>query len=233
MAPDVSRETREGGETAHHTLLNRVASWAGISVRPEGPALLERYVAWLQTEALPAGALGPAEAPRLWERHIADSITFAGAWRGRSPTRLLDVGSGAGLPGLPLAVLLPDVEVVLLERSGRRAALLRRAVRVLRLENAAVQQGTVDRVAGRADAVTFRGVMAPVQAFRRAVTLLEKQGVAVVGWRRSPAVGSEDVPSPPPGWAVDVVAVPAEVLDSAPRLLRMRAAGPPRSGPAD
>jgi 16S rRNA (guanine(527)-N(7))-methyltransferase RsmG len=76
------------------------------------------------------------------------------------PVTLVDLGSGAGLPGVVLALLLPDVEVTLLERMERRAAFLEECVRVLGLRNAQVRCGRAEDLAGKvaADVVTARAV---------------------------------------------------------------------------
>jgi 16S rRNA (guanine527-N7)-methyltransferase len=80
------------------------------------------------------------------------------------PATLLDLGSGAGLPGVVLALLLPDVEVTLLERMERRAAFLRECVRLLGLRNVEVRCGRAEDLAGKiaADVVTARAV-APME----------------------------------------------------------------------
>jgi 16S rRNA (guanine527-N7)-methyltransferase len=87
----------------------------------------------LLDEAVRLGLLGPAERGRLTGRHIDDSLAFV-PYAAVLPGAITDVGSGAGLPGIPLALALPEREVRLLERSAGRARFLRRAVRTLGLE---------------------------------------------------------------------------------------------------
>ncbi len=77
---------------------------------------------------------------------------------------LIDVGSGAGLPGIPLAVVLPGWSVTLLERMARRAAFLRTCALLLRLPHVSVMQADFLDAAGAFDVVTFRA-FAPLDRF--------------------------------------------------------------------
>jgi 16S rRNA (guanine527-N7)-methyltransferase len=108
------------------------------------------------------GLLGPREVPRLWGRHVLNCAAVAELVP--RPATLVDLGSGAGLPGVVLALLLPDVEVTLLERMERRAAFLQDCVRLLGLPNATVCCARAEDLAGRllADVVTARAV-APME----------------------------------------------------------------------
>ena len=99
-----------------------------------------------------------AEAPVLdWVRsHLLDSLSIAaplrvlaaeageGAARSAGPFRVLDLGSGAGLPGIPLAVALPELRFVLLDGNGKRARFCRHAVRALGIPNVEVVEGRVE-----------------------------------------------------------------------------------------
>ncbi len=202
----------------------RAAAWAGQPLLPSQGRALTRYVDWLRVEAAPAGGLGPGEPGRIWIRHIADSLTFAlGA--SSETTTSLDVGSGAGLPGIPLAVLLPRVAFTLLDRSGRRSDLLGRAVRILGLDNVDVVHGALADVASRYDLVTVRASLTLPEAVDEIPRVVSAGGTAVFGLsHRSfgrPA-GLEEAMAA--GW--DLVEIPEEILDSPARILRMTA---PRS----
>jgi 16S rRNA (guanine527-N7)-methyltransferase len=104
------------------------------------------------------GLLGPNEVPRLWERHLLNSAVIAELVP--RPCSLVDLGSGAGLPGVVLALLLPDCEVVLLEPALRRVAFLEECVAELALGNARVVRARAEQMAGTlaADVVTARAV---------------------------------------------------------------------------
>jgi 16S rRNA (guanine527-N7)-methyltransferase len=97
----------------------------------EALGTIESYVSLLGTTGVEWGLIGPREVPRLWERHVLNSVAIAGLIA--SGATVADVGSGAGLPGIPLAVLRPDLDVVLLEPKVRRADFLDQAVAELGL----------------------------------------------------------------------------------------------------
>ena len=138
----------------------RAAEYSNVSLSSEGVVTLESYCEWLLAEAIPAGGLGPREGDKIWSRHIGDSLTFASAWE-QPPNEILDVGTGVGLPGIPLAIAWPDTVVTLLDRGGRRIRLLHRAVRSLALTNVVIAQGDAFSVADEWAGLTFRGSMPP------------------------------------------------------------------------
>jgi 16S rRNA (guanine527-N7)-methyltransferase len=120
--------------------------------------LAERYAALLAGPGVERGLLGPREAPRLWERHL---LNCAGLTELIEPgQRVLDIGSGAGLPGIVLAIRRADVEVVLVEPLLRRATFLSEVVEALGLGNASVRRGRAEELAGKvqAEVVTARAV---------------------------------------------------------------------------
>ncbi len=104
------------------------------------------------------GLIGPLEPPRLWSRHILNSAVVAPLLRGR----VGDVGSGAGLPGLVLAIARPDVEWVLIEPMERRVAWLSEQVESLGLDNVEVLRARAEdwKRGPVLDAVTARAVSA-------------------------------------------------------------------------
>jgi 16S rRNA (guanine527-N7)-methyltransferase len=105
------------------------------------------------------GLIGPLEPPRLWSRHILNSAIIAPAF---SAGRVGDVGSGAGLPGLVLAIARPDVEWVLIEPMERRVAWLNEQVGALGLDNVEVVRARAEdwKFGPTLDAVTARAVSA-------------------------------------------------------------------------
>jgi 16S rRNA (guanine527-N7)-methyltransferase len=104
------------------------------------------------------GLLGPREVPRLWTRHMLNCAAITELVP--RPATLIDLGSGAGLPGIVLALLLPDVRVTLLERMERRTIFLGECLQELGLANAEICQATAEEVAGKmaADVLTARAV---------------------------------------------------------------------------
>jgi 16S rRNA (guanine527-N7)-methyltransferase len=120
--------------------------------------LAVRYAELLATDAIVRGLIGPAEVPRLWIRHLINSAVLGELIApGR---RVLDVGSGAGLPGLPLAIARPDLEVVLVEPLLRRSSWLEETVERLGLTSVEVRRGRAEELAGSLSApvVTARAV---------------------------------------------------------------------------
>jgi len=108
------------------------------------------------------GLIGPLELPRLWTRHIVNSALPASLLR---PGRVGDIGSGAGLPGIPLAIARPDVDFVLIEPMERRVAWLAEQKSILGLDN-------VEIVRARAEDAQLSPWLD--QATARAVTALSK-----------------------------------------------------------
>ncbi len=133
----------------------------------------------LTAEGVLRGLIGPREVPRLWERHLLISAALV-PYLPRSG-RLVDVGSGAGLPGVVLAAMLPDVEVVLLEPMERRVDWLTEVVERLSLANAIVRRGRAEEAHGvlTAQAVTARAVAPMDRLARWTFPLLELGGVLV------------------------------------------------------
>lgn len=190
----------------------RCAEWAGLALTDTQLAGLARYRDWLLNEAVEAGGLGPNEPGRIDKRHIGDSLLFAGGFE-TAPSQILDVGSGVGLPGIPLSIVLPDTSFLLLDRSGRRVALMRRVSRVLDLPNVEVIHGDIGDWPRSVDGVVSRASLAPERARTIFPRLLHPGGTAVIGGSWS---------SPPLVTGFDRLEVPATVLDQRVWLLIMR-----------
>ena len=122
--------------------------------------LARRYADHLATTGLERGLIGPREAPIVWERHVLNCAVVAALIP--EGARVVDVGSGAGLPGIPLALARPDLAVVLLEPLARRVEWLREVIDDLGL-SVEVERGRAEETAIRrrwegADVVTARAV---------------------------------------------------------------------------
>ncbi|HVE64003.1 MAG TPA: 16S rRNA (guanine(527)-N(7))-methyltransferase RsmG [Mycobacteriales bacterium] len=122
--------------------------------------LAQRYVEFLVDAGVRRGVIGPREGTRIWSRHLLNCA--AGAAVVPQGARVLDVGSGAGLPGIPLALARPDVLVDLLEPLTRRTAFLADALTLLSVDGVAVVRGRAADHAAMAgasyDVVTARAV---------------------------------------------------------------------------
>lgn len=147
---DVSRETPPAPESAR-------------GVFPSGRLpLAERYAELLATEGVVRGLIGPREAPRLWERHLLNCAVLAEALPREAS--VCDLGSGAGLPGLVVAIVRPDLRITLVEPLLRRTTFLTEVVEELGLDHVEVVRGRAEELHGARtfDVVTSRAV-APLE----------------------------------------------------------------------
>jgi 16S rRNA (guanine527-N7)-methyltransferase len=106
--------------------------------------------------------------------HLLDSLAVAHLVRGE---RLADIGSGAGLPGIPLAILAPERRVTLVDANGKKTRFLREAVRALRLLNVRIEAQRVENVSGEFDTVTARAFASIADMLRLAGHLLAADGM--------------------------------------------------------
>lgn len=97
-----------------------------------------------------------AKGDTLITKHILDSLTGVEYIEAMNCLSLADVGSGAGLPGIPLSILLPHMQISLIERSGKRVRFLRSVKALLGLENLTVIEADLKNVTEKFDLVTFR-----------------------------------------------------------------------------
>jgi 16S rRNA (guanine527-N7)-methyltransferase len=136
------------------------------------------YAEILATRGVEWGVIGPREVPRLWDRHLMNCAVIAELIDSGSGT-LADIGSGAGLPGVVLALVLPAVRVTLIEPLERRARFLAECVSELELTNASVVRGRAEDVAGQvaADVVTARAVAPLDRLVPLAVGVARKRGM--------------------------------------------------------
>jgi 16S rRNA (guanine527-N7)-methyltransferase len=150
--------------------------------------LAERYAGWLAGAGIERGLLGPREVPRLWERHLLNCLALADLMP--RDARVADVGSGAGLPGLVLAIARPDLHVTLVEPLLRRTTFLQEVVEDLGLEaRVEVVRGRAEELHGRRrfDVVTSRAVAPLKTLLAWCLPLAEDDGAVVaLKGRRAP-----------------------------------------------
>jgi 16S rRNA (guanine527-N7)-methyltransferase len=118
-----------------------------------------RYAELLATDGVTRGLIGPRETERLWDRHLLNCAVVAELLPERGT--LVDIGSGAGLPGVVLAMLRPSLQVILLEPLLRRSVFLEECVAELGLSNATVVRARAEEKATahiKADIATARAV---------------------------------------------------------------------------
>jgi 16S rRNA (guanine527-N7)-methyltransferase len=152
---------------------------AAREVFGDAAAKAERYAELLAGPGVERGLIGPNEVPRLWERHLLNSAAVAGLVPG--PCSVADLGSGAGLPGIVLALLLPDSDVTLLEPALRRTIFLEECVAELGLSNATVWRARAEQAAGAlaVDVVTARAVAPLDRLAALALGLLKPGGIVL------------------------------------------------------
>lgn len=118
------------------------------------------YVRMLAGDGVVRGLIGPREVPRLWDRHVLNSAALAEAVP--EGVRVVDVGSGAGLPGIPLGLARPDLTLTLVEPMARRVEFLTDVVGALeapwRVVRGRAEERAVVRAVGPVDVVTARAV---------------------------------------------------------------------------
>ncbi len=118
-------------------LRSTVLDVLGLEISPDTAARLERFELLLRERAVPLGLVAATDANRMRERHILDCLRAISAIRPGDGSAL-DLGSGAGLPGIVVAIARPELSVVLVEPRRARVAFLELAVEQLELPNAAV-----------------------------------------------------------------------------------------------
>lgn len=148
---------------------------------------VEEFSRMLEAEGEVRGLIGPRELPRLWSRHIVNSAAVLDFLPRRG--QVLDIGSGAGFPGIVVAIVRPDLDVHLAEPMQRRCEWLADVVDDLGLDNVTILQARAEelRGKGKADVVTARAVANMSKLVRMTSTLIAPHGalVALKG-RRAP-----------------------------------------------
>ncbi len=140
--------------------------------------IARRYCAALATAGVERGLIGPREVPRLWERHILNCAVIGELIdEGAS---VVDIGSGAGLPGIPLAIARPDLRITLVEPLLRRTIFLSEFIEEAGLDVTVVrgraEQSGVIKEAGGADVVTSRAVAPLAKLAHWSLPLLRDHG---------------------------------------------------------
>lgn len=154
----------EPNRTAAETSADLPTEFADLANQLFGDRLqlVDRYVQWLLGAGVERGLIGPRETDRLWSRHIFNCVAIAPLIP--AGATVIDIGSGAGLPGLAVALARPDLDIVLVESMLRRTTFLDDVVADLELERITVRRARAEELRGaglRADIVTARA-LAPI-----------------------------------------------------------------------
>ena len=197
---------------------------AAAAIFGDGTALADRFVGHLASSGVEWGLLGPRELPRLWSRHVLNCAVVSELLP--PGASVVDVGSGAGLPGLALALARPDLTVSLLEPLERRVSWLRMVVDDLGVP-VRVHRARAEEIRGRVSAsvVTARAVAPLARLAGWALPLLEPDGRLLAIKGRSAADELEEARTAlsrlgAVDW--DIVRCGAGVLDSPTTVVRVR-----------
>lgn len=144
----------------------------------------ERFADLLATEAALRGLIGPRELPRLWDRHLLNCALVTDLIA--EGASVCDIGSGAGLPGLVMAIRRPDLTVTLVEPLLRRTTFLEEMVERLGLANVTVLRGRAEEQKVTFDVVTARAV-APLDRLSRWALPLTRSGGEFLAMKGSSA----------------------------------------------
>ncbi len=199
-----------------HEAWGRWGDLLGLEIDAATAEQLEAYERLLLEKALPLGMIGRADREHVHERHLIDSLR-AIPLLGPAPMQVVDLGSGAGLPGIPLALARPDLSFCLSELRRRRVAFLELAVDDLQLRNVRVFAGKVEDVTGPFDVCLSRAFAEPARAWAVAESLLSQSG-KLLFW----AGRSFDVTSGTPGGARISVSTAPELADAGPVVIMTR-----------
>ncbi len=213
---DVSRETPPPPDSA---IVSQVFA-------PSRLPALERYAALLASQGVLRGLIGPREVPRLWDRHLINCGLLAPLIP--EGARVADLGSGAGLPGLVLALARPDLQVTLIEPMARRVAFLTEACADLGADRVTVVRGRAEEVAGgeRFDVVTSRALAPLSKLLTWSLPLVAPGGVMLAMKGSSAAAEIDDAGPELARWRTEATVVVCEVPGSAPTTVVRVAAGP-------
>jgi 16S rRNA (guanine527-N7)-methyltransferase len=170
---------------------------AALGLPPSGAlaSSLGRYISEIERLNPSLGLVG-ASGEELVVKHILDSLAplrlLEGLLAGKAEPRVADLGTGAGLPGIPLALAMPAARVALVDRMTRRTDFLRAVLRFLPLDNAEVIEAQVEHARGSYDLVTFRAFR-PFERklFKRVFALCDSGGVVVAYKGRADRAGAE------------------------------------------
>ncbi|MDR2246975.1 MAG: 16S rRNA (guanine(527)-N(7))-methyltransferase RsmG [Treponema sp.] len=196
----------------------------------EVTALLTGYIEEIERFNPAYGLVGVKDRSSLVVRHILDSLAPLGLLLRileqnsprAAPPHIADVGSGAGLPGIPLAIALPNARVTLIERMGRRVGFLRNVLAVLPLMNITVEEGSMEEApAGQFDLAVFRAFRPLGKPILKGLFRLLKEGGSLAAYKgRREVIAAEMKAAGDAAW--EALSYPAPFLDEERHLVVIR-----------
>lgn len=188
-----------------HTLLRRGIDDLGVTLPDAAMTRLLDYQALLQRWNVTYNLTAVRDPAQMVTRHLLDSLAILPFVHG---VTLADLGSGAGLPGIPLAIAAPQRQVLLVDANGKKVRFLREAIRTLKLERVSAAQERVETLSGRFDCITARAFASLADMLALGGHLLAADGVWLAMKGRDPDAELRDLP---PGFvarAVHTLSVP-------------------------
>ena len=193
-----------------------------IAAYPECETNLTKYAHWLATEGLTRGLLGPREVDRIWDRHLANCAVITELIP--AAATVIDIGSGAGLPGLVISIVRPDVHVTLVEPLLRRCEFLEEVIADLGLTNVTVLRSRAEQAKVlKADVVTARAV-APLERLLGWTLPLMVKGGQVLAMKGSSA-GDEilNAESQLRGFSAEILELGQGIVDPLTTVVQIKA----------
>ncbi len=170
----MSSQQPDGSNVSRETFEVELEPASAAEIFGAGIDKARAYAAALVRDGDELGLLGPREMPKLWTRHILNSAVVAELVD--ADKKVADVGSGAGLPGIPMAIAQPAATFVLIEPMERRSKWLQEQVDALGLTNVRVHRARAEEVGEAFDIVTARAVSALPKLLRMTVPLTRDGG---------------------------------------------------------
>ena len=188
---------------------------------PEAISTLAKYHDWLAGAGIERGLLGPREQDRIWDRHIANCAVIEECIPMNSV--VYDIGSGAGLPGVVLGIVRPDIQIGLIEPLLRRANFLSEVVDDLGLEHRiSVHRGRAEELKlPSADVVTARAVAPLEKLLKWSIPLARKGGLVLAMKGQSAQEEIEAAKSQLTGRTAQIVTCGSGIIDPATTVVRV------------
>lgn len=157
-----------------------------IEAYPDAAENLTRFAAWLAGAGVERGFLGPREVDRIWDRHIANCAVIEELIPANS--RVFDIGSGAGLPGVVLAIVRPDIQIGLIEPLMRRSQFLAEVTIDLGIANqVTIIRGRAEELKGQSAPVVTARAVAPLGKLLTWALPLTSKGGQILAMKGSSA----------------------------------------------
>ena len=183
---------------------------------------LSLYETLLRERGVALGLIAPSDTNRLGPRHVQDSLRAAALIRADDAS-LCDIGPGAGLPGLVVAIASPSLEVVMVEPKERAVAFLELAVARLGLQNVEIRHARVEDVSLQADVATTRAFGPAQRSWEAAVRVLRPGGRLIYfagGGSQDPEATAREIRAPERPERIELESV---IADSSPLVIMTRA----------